>query len=381
MVLVGYSDSEGSDAEAEPQPTKAKANSKAAPSNFTVDRANPQKIRVNLTETRAVPSEREDGEPAAKRPRVGAGAFSGFNAMLPAPKRDNLNNKTINGSAASTRKVFSLRTGAEPAFDRAADNELKQLFNEQKETGQNGSSADDNTGIPDIVPKAQSSGTTPANTTTAGKAFMFKPLSIARNHKKKKTVSQLSSTVPKPVEQNGSARSTPQATQPAPVEPPKKISLFSAGPTETPAYHDDAIHDDLEEEEDEIIEVLDDETPQYAPSHNHTDSNDPESLDSIANSLNLSAAERRQLLGRNAHASGFSAAKIVNFNTDVEYAANQASNHAGDQVQHNPVRAIAPGKHSLKQLVASAQGQKDALEESFATGRRNKKEAGAKYGW
>ena len=50
-------------------------------------------------------------------------------------------------------------------------------------------------------------------------------------------------------------------------------------------------------------------------------------------------------------------------------------------VQHNPVRPIAPGKHTLQQLVNVASNQREALEESFATGRRNKKEAGAKYGW
>jgi hypothetical protein len=48
---------------------------------------------------------------------------------------------------------------------------------------------------------------------------------------------------------------------------------------------------------------------------------------------------------------------------------------------HNPVRSIAPGKHSLKQLVNAAQSQKDALAESFAKGYQNRKEAGSKYGW
>jgi hypothetical protein len=32
-------------------------------------------------------------------------------------------------------------------------------------------------------------------------------------------------------------------------------------------------------------------------------------------------------------------------------------------------------------LVNAASSQKEALEESFAAGRRNKKEAGSKYGW
>ena len=105
----------------------------------------------------------------------------------------------------------------------------------------------------------------------------------------------------------------------------------------------------------------------------------PQSLDTIASDLNLSASAKRQLLGRQKHNS--SAINIVNFNTDEEYKQNELMRQAGEVVQHNAVRAIAPGKHSLKQLVNAASTQKDALEESFASGRRNKKEAGSKYGW
>ena len=48
----------------------------------------------------------------------------------------------------------------------------------------------------------------------------------------------------------------------------------------------------------------------------------------------------------------------------------------------NPVKSVmGGGKHSLQQLVNLVSNQKDALEEGFAMGRRNKKEAGAKYGW
>ncbi|RMD40725.1 hypothetical protein DV735_g4402, partial [Chaetothyriales sp. CBS 134920] len=96
------------------------------------------------------------------------------------------------------------------------------------------------------------------------------------------------------------------------------------------------------------------------------------------------AAAKRQLFGRGSSATTTrttAAVTVTNFNTDHEYAANQELIAKGDQVVHNPVRAIAPGKHSLRQLVSAAQGQKDALEDSFAMGRRNKKEAGSKYGW
>ncbi|KAI4156855.1 MAG: hypothetical protein LQ346_009128, partial [Caloplaca aetnensis] len=82
-------------------------------------------------------------------------------------------------------------------------------------------------------------------------------------------------------------------------------------------------------------------------------------------------------------ASSSATVNIVTFNTDAEYASNELLRQAGEQqqAQHNPVRALAPGKHSLKQLVSAASNQKDALEEQFASGRRNRKEAGSKYGW
>ena len=116
------------------------------------------------------------------------------------------------------------------------------------------------------------------------------------------------------------------------------------------------------------------------PTLNNTQPAQAQSLEAIASDLNLSAAARRQLLGRHGPPSS-TAINIVNFNTDAEYAANEILRASGDVVQHNPVRAIASGKHSLKQLVNAATGQKEALEESFATGKRNKKEAGNKYGW
>jgi hypothetical protein len=128
-----------------------------------------------------------------------------------------------------------------------------------------------------------------------------------------------------------------------------------------------------------------DETYSGGPSDDtgHGESNAPagsQSLDAIASDLNLSASTRRQLFGRKSGASKH-AVNVINFNTDKEYAANEVLRASGEQIQHNPVRGPASGKHSLKQLVSMATGQKDALEESFATGRQNKKEAGSRYGW
>ena len=382
MALVAYSDSEGSeDEKIQPQQKVEKPATRPSTnsaSNFSVNKANPRKIQVKIQN---VPTNGDtDGEPAAKRPRLGAarGASSGFNAMLPAPKRD-ADAKAPSKPAA--RKVFSLKTGAEPGFSRESDAELKELF-----TGQESQNGNADLDADDTVPSIQKS-TNPQTTNTAsekpvqGSTFMFKPLSVARTNKKpnskpkvtKPNTEHNGSTVPA---SNGNL-ATDQTGEPAP--PPKKVSLFSMnGETEAPVQFQ------LQDEEDEIIEVLDeayDESTFSALGDAYTTAPDQsQSLDAIASDLNLSKADRRQLFGRRGQQGG-TAINVVNFNTDQEYAANEELRATGEQVQHNPVRAIASGKHSLKQLVGAAVGQKDALEESFATGRRNKKEAGNKYGW
>jgi len=87
----------------------------------------------------------------------------------------------------------------------------------------------------------------------------------------------------------------------------------------------------------------------------------------------------RQLFGRNSN--NHAEISVQNFNLDSEYASNEALRQAGDTFQHRAVKAIAPGKHSLQQLVNNARTQKDAIEDSWAEGRRNRGEGGSKYGW
>lgn len=83
---------------------------------------------------------------------------------------------------------------------------------------------------------------------------------------------------------------------------------------------------------------------------------------------------------------GTSTPQVLTFDTNRQYRQNaewlaSATEEELAAQQHNPVRSIAPGRHSLQQLVNAVSVQKDALEETFAAGRRNKKEAGARYGW
>jgi Mitotic checkpoint regulator, MAD2B-interacting len=382
MNLVDYSDSDGSDTEqskpaAPPNPvTKASA---ASNSNFSIDRSNPQKIRVKLADTLETNGSHEE-EPAAKRPRIGGGGLSGFNSLLPPPKRDSDAKAQSPIAKGPARKVFSLKTGAEPGFSREADAELKNFFAEQDaERGTSSLGTDDEVGIPDIPLREPAPVTSTSQDPVKGNAFMFKPLSVARNpNKKKKPLNGVAkspaSTKALPV---SSTTSKEESVLPAP--PPKKVSLFSMGRDEEPGAISIEPAEDYDEDPVPAAETEDFSTFEPPTSDLSYDPN-PQNLDSIASDLNLSASERRRLFGRNPKQSN-SAINISNLNMDQEYLANEELRATGEQVQHNPLRAIAPGKHSLKQLVSQAQGQKDALEESFASGRRNKKEAGGKYGW
>jgi Mitotic checkpoint regulator, MAD2B-interacting len=395
MVLVSYSDSEGSeDEKPQPQAKKDTHTSTTKPdTKFTVDKANPRKIRVNLQDIKNdfITNGDVDGEPAPKRPRIGGG-FSGFNSMLPAPKK---NTQSTNGSTTASggtaRKVFSLKTGAEPGFSREADAELKQLFAEQSTNpvGVSGNREDGRTQAPDadrVLASPSASQLTPPK---QGNAMMFKPLSVARNTQKKKKPpgKSTAATAASGANINETAPALGESAAPA-----SRVNLFSIGGRDEPPDAPPAPDTDYKplvyqatEKDDSLGSVakytedvsaeLNDPTPSI------TAETEMQSLDSIAADLNLSASAKRQLLGRNHKNASKVSSSIINFNTDQEYAANEVLRISGEQVQHNPVRAIAPGKHSLKQLVSAASGQKEALEESFASGRRNKKEAGGRYGW
>ncbi|KAL8788562.1 MAG: hypothetical protein Q9213_001635 [Squamulea squamosa] len=407
MGLVDYSESDGSEAENKPEEIKTQKHlSKGSKPAFqkVVDRSNPHKIRVNLPEVAedSVKDKADEDGPPAKKARVGVGAFTGFNSFLPAPKRATATNGGANGGVnegakgtglkrAGLGSGVSLKTGATPGFTREPMPEPSESVEEDADAVDRGFSLPrredpmDNTsnganGSPDLfgphtITKAQE------EPKKQGNAMMFKPLSVARKPQKRK-----------PNTPNGDATVARSKESPAPSQPKPapKVSLFStesneserinstasSGPYQPMIYGADKSSAQPSQMDNPYMDdpvIAEEPTPQSDLSQ------EPQSLDTIASNLNLSASAKRQLLGRqNRNAS---AINVVNFNTDQEYAANELLRQAGEQVQHNPVRAIAPGKHSLKQLVNAASNQKDALEEQFASGRRNKKEAGSKYGW
>ncbi|ERF75119.1 hypothetical protein EPUS_07808 [Endocarpon pusillum Z07020] len=396
MVLVAYSESEDSEDEKPQAPAKKDipASSTKPDNKFIVDKSNPRKIKVNLQEvnTEITTNGDPDGEPAPKRPKIGGG-FSGFNSMLPAPKRDTQTaNGTKPGANGTARRVFSLKTGAEPGFSRESDAELKELFAEQATNplgAQIGGKIGDGSENSDTDRRLTLSQPSASPLLGQGNAIMFKPLSVARNTKKKKPAPKSSASSTAAQEQSSKPAPGPelQASAAAP-----KVKLFSIGNADVSSdaaniqqseyeplvYQGAALEDafDRPSDETEVTTIPLDNTTTTDTAEAST-----QSLDSIATDLNLSASAKRQLLGRNHKDASKISPSIINFNTDHEYAANEALRASGEQVLHNPVRAIAPGKHSLKQLVSAASGQKEALEESFASGRRNKKEAGGRYGW
>lgn len=403
MALVDYSESE-SDSDNEekgtiPELAKTKPTSTKPTFHKVVDRSNPHKIKVSLPEPARTKTEDGDNEsgPPTKRAKIGSGGMSGFNSFLPAPKRTTAPNGGPGAGGIRRGGLGSgvnLKTGAAPGFSREPEPSVDESsgWDESAEGGSVVESPVPNA-TPSSTDKRPDMPTSEVDTQPKKKSTMFKPLSVVNKKVQKKRVSPADS-LHAPGSTNGGTLQQPDARP--------KASLFSTGdegaeasgngsstkrtyqpmvyhadkPTTTPAAKPYSEEDNTSQD----YTAVDSTYPQ-----DQSTQLKPQSLDAIATDLNLSASAKRQLLGRHTnklHPSQPSTIpNIVNFNTDEEYAANELLRQAGETVQHNPVRGIAPGKHSLKQLVNAASNQKDALEEQFASGRRNKKEAGSKYGW
>ncbi|KAI5285773.1 hypothetical protein KEM54_000306 [Ascosphaera aggregata] len=402
MALVSYTDSESSDVEettsvSTSKIAEVKTSAPTAPRKL-VDRSNPRKIVVNLSRSADtegdVKEELPQNDAARKRPRTGGtgGMFAGFNDLLPAPKRPMQHRLGAGSGAVTARMPFSLRTAAEPSFSR----------NDVSAAG----------GSDDAQSTEATVQATEGEVKMKGNPMIFKPLSVASSTAKRRKAlsSKRTAAAPtvdvKPLAQVSTTEEKTSEAAPEAAQKPK-ISLFGLSEK---AKDDVGAFSVLSDEGFSYNHETTTTSPglqlsrtvtqttemQQYPSTSTTaatattlEKAQPQSLVSIAEDLNLSESQKRQLLGRKGAAGkipSLSDANIVHFNTDQEYAANAAylasiSEQELAAQQHNPVRSIAPGKHSLQQLVNSVQNQRDALEESFASGRRNRKEAGSKYGW
>ncbi|KAK3333234.1 mitotic checkpoint regulator, MAD2B-interacting-domain-containing protein [Cercophora scortea] len=437
MGLVDYSDSD-SDSDSEAVQTKPTSNPVAATSASTtakkpafqklVDRAGAGsgKIIVNLpTAASADPVSQSEDAPPAKRAKTAAGSsrFSSFGSFLPPPKKTTITTSssatapptttTATSSSSSSsnkpaaRPLVNLKTGSEPAFNRAGDGD--------------GDDTPDSYGSGLGLPPPRKAAAGPSipvgqkdesEVKLVGKPLMFKPLSVARrpgqtNKNKKK---------PTPYGGPGAAKTTATTTttaaqttiaeQPDNAPPKKKISLFSMDaddnnstsnpkttPAETPEIYEPLFTGaiPLTETETGFTDSSTTHTYDIPPPQTQAQAQAPQSLSSIADSLSLSASARRELFGR-AHGGGNGAiagavpagAKVISFNMEQEYAHNNAvlrTASAAEKEVYNPVRSIAPGKHSLRQMVNMAQNNQEALEESFIQGKNTRKDAAGRYGW
>jgi hypothetical protein len=394
MGLVDYSDSDSSDAERKLVAQPATHPSKPA-FQKVVDRSNPGKIKISLPQA-TLKDDAKGDEPPTKRAKIGGGGFSGFNSFLPAPKRPGQSVSASLGGGNTARKGglgagVSLKTGAAPGFSREpeAEQECTDALDEKQDEQHS-------TGRPSLPePREDEEQKPDEEVKLVGKPLVFKPLSVARKPAKKKKI--LPASVPSPAAAADPTISEPVTPQTSQVTR-AKTSLFSTGiesssplPASNGEYKPMIYKPEAEEaaEEDFDNSYPEPSYEEYTPTATQTvppavpTPPVSQSLDDIAGDLNLSAAERRQLFGRQkGRNNGAQAAtRIINFNTDQEYLHNEELRTAGEQVVHNPVRSIAPGKHSLKQLVNAAQSQKEALEESFAKGKSNRAEASSRYGW
>lgn len=359
MALVNYSDSEGSDTEAPPAAPAQKAVLPTKPK--LINRTESKKIKVELPQIRPEPGQESTQEPVAKRART-AGAFSGFNSLLPAPKRSGQN---------APKPGVSLKTSSEAAFSRTPVPVLPDYGASEESNTTNGTGGD---ALPVAEEKKEE------EPKIVGRPTRFMPLSVANARKKKPRpkvpVVDKQDAIPSDDTQQTLAQAN---TKPPAEEPPKskpKASLFSFGgedtaPVEnssagyTPEFAGPVSTSTVQEESDVH------QAGPAAPTSN------PNKLSDIAADLDLTPAQRRQLFGRK----GANADNIAHFNMDAEYRSNQEMAAAGETFEHRQVKAIAPGKHSLQQLVNNVKSQTDALEDKWAEGRRNRGEGGSKYGF
>ncbi|KAK7924079.1 mitotic checkpoint regulator- MAD2B-interacting-domain-containing protein [Apiospora marii] len=407
MALVDYSDSD-SDSETATKPTPPSASTTVPPQTTTtakqpvqkvVDRSNPRKIVVSLPgaskSDESNPTDNNGDEPPVKRAKTGGGAFSGFASFLPPPKNAGKAAAAVASSAAKTaprRPGVNLKTGAAPGFSRSTD------LND--DVGDDGDRSTSQQQAQPTIPAGQK----PADEVKlVGKPMMFKPLSVSRRPVKKKNSTTAKSTTTTAAAKAGLASETPSQaeSQPAPesAEPPKKkkkVSLFSIAQDEpadaapsTGAYEPMFTTPEEQAETDSAAafaayDAQNGGASAYPPAAAAATTSSSASLDSLAAGMNLSKAARRELFGRGGApdvSSAASSSRIIDFNTDKEYAHNEELRASGEQQTFNPVRAIAPGKHSLRQLVTQVHNQREALEESFAKGKSNQREAGSRYGW
>lgn len=368
MALVAYSDSEGSDTEASPLPATIKKQTKEVTGPAAFQKTKPRHIKVELPSLKQEPQDSEPERPN-KRARLDGG---GFNSLLPAPKR------TV--EKRSMGRGINLRTSSEVAFSREAP--VTHTTNgEAEESIMSNDPTQGHTGADSVAS---------AEPKIVGKATRFKPLSVqASQQTKKKRYAgpALVADQSKVTDSNRSSQALQTTTsnsitddvRPPPEKPNR--SLFSLPAVdEKPSTGSEAEQLAYEAIIDDGVEPNNSLSSQPALHQPQTTSASSNSLQSLTAGVELTSAQRRELFGRHSK-TGTGHIQVAHFNMEAEYASNEALRQSGETVEHRAVKAIAPGKHSLQQLVTNARSQQDNLEDKWAEGRRERGEGGSRYGW
>ncbi|KAF3915419.1 hypothetical protein AA313_de0209168 [Arthrobotrys entomopaga] len=391
MALVSYSDSEGSDTESPapaPAPSLPPPKPKSSLSSFlpppskkrklvaeaNPDTSGPRKIKIDLPKITPL---QDDESSTSSRSKIGKSAGgSGMLSFLPAPKRTGAEavkvaqeaEKQTSTDTAAAASTSSHTTASAP---RTLGGGLKRM--EYAGTGMDmrptveddpdePRSANDNS--------ANIANTPPAEPKPSGpvKGRAIQP--FFRKAMAKKPMKPGTGSVGKVEEKKVSLFSLGSALNEKPLA--STISTGEYKPIlieDTPAP---AVEDDGDVPTGEAYE-------RAKEAQDYRDIQGPQTFQSISEEVGMDEASMRMFMGRRGRNAEI---KLVDFNVDQEYANNEAARKAGELApEKNVIRSIKPGKHQLTSLLNAAQSQRTALEESFAQGRRNKKESGSKYGF
>ncbi|TKA29823.1 hypothetical protein B0A50_03187 [Salinomyces thailandicus] len=388
-TLVAYSDSETSDTDTAPKPPAAATTSKPTPTSTKAGKPTTRKIQVSLPALQPEPRQQAGAdEPPAKRART-SGA-SGFNALLPAPKR-------AAPPPSGLKKGVSLKTSSEAGFNRAARAEPEEGGTS---TGAGLYGAGTGEGDYDEFGNRRAGGGIGGGgeegkkegeeVKLVGKATRFRPLSVANNKNKKKKTTTTKNVTQKPGEPADAVTGgsevdsalSKQAEAVAPPMPPKaKQSLFSVAVADEP---DEVDPDDTAISPHHPAQKAPPPQPPQPPQpkdEQPLNSQPRNTLETLATDLSLTPSERRQLFGRHHNKNNNNTPQLTHFNLSAEYAANEdlRQSSSGDAAPQQAIKAVAPGKHSLQQLVGNARRNAEGIEEVWAEGRR--KQGGGRYGW
>ena len=354
MALVDYSDSDSEPNQNTPAQPSAPPLASLPQANFR--KTNSGKITVHLPAHS--PTTEQDGHQddntatsrLAKRARTtGNGAFGGFNSLLPPPKRP---------SGAVTSRSGGLKTSGEAVFHRRPEQSVPGTDNGSAEV----------LGNPVDIQMEKEAGESKVE--LVGSTTRFMPLSVSRNRGKKKTGASnflgqrdrktsggqgTEGVRGTTAERLGGTGGDSKAAQSSTAKKPL-FSFHQEAPDPMPAV-------DLSSPPGVLTAA-----PPSPPAPAPNPAQQPQEL----SDLQLSPTSLRRFLGRK-HTT---LPHMTHIDMSAEYDANERMRQSagGDAApdHHRAVRSVAPGKHSLQQLVDNARSQREGLEEKWAEGRRER---------